>query len=202
MSTYKKYAIAPDGRLVDRKSGKAIRNAKTLEIRGNRVYMRGKLNGYIGKPTTKKAQRAMEKYAKTRQTRARRASERELEKAVDELSNVEGLMDAMQGPDTGWKTLATAKRAWYETPPEFREDMELSINEQSMMNFASALRSLVDEGIITTDDANFLFSEYENADDTRRSEMWNQLHKLASEHDYIISSPPNALEEYGRYYDA
>lgn len=176
MSKFVKYAIASDGRLVYRANGNTVRAMKTLEIRGNRVYVRGRLHGYIGKGTVKQ-QKQIEKRAQNRITRARKKAERELKSAVEELTSEESVMETYTEKDNGWDNLAVAKRAWFEMPDSVRDSVEVSIAQRSLMNYASALRTMVDEGYCTVEGANTAFSEFEVADGPTRSRMWDELHK-------------------------
>lgn len=186
MSKFVKYSIASDGRLVYRSNGNVVRQAKTLEIKGNRVYLRGRLHGYIADPKTKKAKIQIEKKAQNRVKRAEKARARKAEAelkeftdAVLDLTSEESMMSdwTEETEDNGWRNLATVKRAWYETPHAFRNDIEITVSERSVMNYASALRSMVDEGYCTVEGANRAFTEYQEADSKRRTEMWNELHR-------------------------
>lgn len=51
MTKYKKLALSPSGDIINRFTGTLDRSKIPLEIRGNRVYKKGRLYGYLGKQT-------------------------------------------------------------------------------------------------------------------------------------------------------
>ena len=51
MAKYKKLALSPSGDIINRLTGTLDRSKTPLEIRGNRVYKKGRLYGYLGKQT-------------------------------------------------------------------------------------------------------------------------------------------------------
>lgn len=51
VAKYKKLALSPSGDIINRLTGTLDRSRTPLEIRGNRVYKKGRLYGYLGKQT-------------------------------------------------------------------------------------------------------------------------------------------------------
>ena len=199
---FTKFSIAPDNRLVYRSNGNVVRGTvnygfsrNDIKSRGytvidNRVYHNGRLAGYVGKGSVKQ-----EKQIKARAVnRLKRAEKRAFKEAITE-----------QIPNTSntWVDFAYAKDMMdnYRTGTNYfnigGEAMIISRAEQGLLNYASVLKQATDLGIISDDEADEMWFEYQNSNEAHRSEMWNTIHQSFDEQGYEVDSPP-LFGEMGR----
>ena len=75
MAKYKKLALSPSGDIINRLTGTLDRSKTPLEIRGNRVYKKGRLYGYLGKQT-----KTQQKLSKALDERRQKRKARKLKK--------------------------------------------------------------------------------------------------------------------------
>ena len=69
VAKYKKLALSPSGDIINRLTGTLDRSKTPLEIRGNRVYKKGRLYGYLGQQT--KTQKLLSKLLDDRRQKRR-----------------------------------------------------------------------------------------------------------------------------------
>ena len=146
--------------------------------------------GYVGKGSVKQ-----EKQIKARAVnRLKRAEKRAFKEAITE-----------QIPNTSntWVDFAYAKDMMdnYRTGTNYfnigGEAMIISRAEQGLLNYASVLKQATDLGIISDDEADEMWFEYQNSNEAHRSEMWNTIHQSFDEQGYEVDSPP-LFGEMGR----
>lgn len=165
-----RYALAPDGRIVNRGTGRVINgNFTTRQYTNGRVGVydaSGKLRGYVGKPT-----QAVQK----RINRNARRREREAERRAVSSATNEGF--ALEQARDSFHNAVSEGRAWRERfaqgAPEFKP-----ASVQNRYNFADILQKAIDKGIMTEEDAIERFQRYTEAQsNAERNAEWDDLKK-------------------------
>lgn len=164
MAKYTKFTLTPYGELVYKKTGQFV--TKDYEIRGNRVYSKGRLKGYISKATKKDIEK---------QIKAEKGREKWRSKIRKQLP-----AQATQGLDLGDFTAIKSSLGAIDTP--------ISKSQRSYINYASQLADMVDSGYISEKTAKAYLMQYENAKtDVERTKLWNKLKALEKDVGYIPS---------------
>ena len=148
----KKYALAPDGKLVYRDTGTVARGNLSYKVAKNgqiRVYRNGKLDGYVGKPN-KKVQAEINRRSAQRVKRAER-------KAIKYGSDYMDVLDDI--PD--WEDILDQAREWRANEREGTRPIKTPDAMIRRYNFAEMLDKAVKQGILTKEDANNRWREFE-----------------------------------------
>ena len=188
MAKYNKLAIAPDGEVVFRSTGRIV--SKDVEIRGNRAYVNGRLYGYIAKGT-KTEQAKIAKVAKS-PTRKHRA------KVKDEATRIrkEGL--TLQEPQSPTSIQSNKSvKEWFNRAQlqadalkyirknyGDRGNVEVSKDTQSLLNYATVLNKAVKSGKLSPTKARELYSRMLDAKGEARLQLWQETADLFDKLDY------------------
>ena len=180
MVKYQKLAIAPDGAIVFRATGKIATG--NLSVKDKRVYKNGRLYGYIGKPS--KAQLTkIEKVAQS-PTRKHRA------KVVDEVKRIrkEGI-EIPELPDV--KTSANIRKwlsavsltgdavKYLHNQVGIRGEVEISKVTQSRLNYAKVIKKAIDSGKLSAVEGDKMIEAmYKAEDHITRIRLWNETAEL------------------------
>ena len=181
-SKYPKLAVAPDGRIVDRRTGNVVRaqnlrlvnlpSGRAIVYRYNKDGTQGRLYGYIGKPTAKQ-QAEINRKAQNRIKRKEALERKQVRDAVREMNHIPNKFT----DNSGWYDYVEKRRRW-------REDRALNnfnypnSDEQEQMNFAMALNEAVDEEVIDIEEANARWDEFMSTPRGKeRGKVWDDLHK-------------------------
>lgn len=180
MAKYQKLAIAPDGAIVFRSTGKIA--SGNLAVKDNRVYKNGRLYGYIGKPT--KAQLTkIEKVAQS-PTRKHRA------KVIEEVKRIrkEGVEIAPL-PDV--KTSANIRKwlsattltgeavKYLHNTIGIRGEVEISKVTQSRLNYAQVINKAIKSGKLSAIEGDKMIKAmYDATDHKTRIDLWNATAQL------------------------
>lgn len=186
MAKYQKLAIAPDGEIVFRSTGRIV--TKNVDVKGNRAYVDGRLYGYIGKGTkTEQARIAKTANSASRKKRAK----------IKEKIRKEGL--TLQTPLTPATTATDVTiKNWFKTAQlqadavRFirkkygdRGTVEISKNEQALLNYSSVLNKAVRAGKISPAKATLYYARMSTAlDDDARRKIWIDTADLFDKLDY------------------
>lgn len=176
---FQQLAIAPDGEIVFRSTGKIV--TKNVTLKGNRAYVDGRLYGYIGKPT-KSQKEKIEKVA-SGATRKRRAK---IKDKAEEIRR-QGLVIAKP------PTVKTAKsiRSYINAVALQAEAVryihkkygdkgiiEISKIEQSELNYAMVLKKAMRAGKISPYQADILMRQMQSAlDNDAKRKIWQATAK-------------------------
>ena len=163
MTKYTKFTLTPYGELVYKNTGQFV--LKQYEIRGNRVYYKGRLKGYISKATKKDVER---------QIKAEKNREKYRAKIRKELKNVPS-----QTPDlTDVHDIAEMTNILDMSHP-------ISNEQKQLFNFVTHLYDMVDSGYISMDTANAYLNEYRKArTPEEKTKIWNKLKALQKDVGY------------------
>lgn len=199
MAKMLKLAMAPDGRVVYKESGRVVRGNITTKLYKNGtvgVYRNGRRIGITSKPTKAQQQR-INKLASTRSKRAERKATREvIDYAGDYVSEV----------PNGWDG-ATEIKTIYDTYPVPHYDANgkfiwtdwitpLNKEQRGRINYASYLQQMTERGSLSIEEANEMWEEYLSATDDRRNEMWKEAHKRDNELGYkYLEARPSDLKK-------
>ena len=189
MAKYQKLAIAPDGEIVFRSTGRIV--TKNVDVKGNRAYVDGRLYGYIGKGTkTEQARIAKTASSASRKKRAK------IKEQADKIRK-EGLK--LQTPQTPATTATNATiKDWFKTAQlqadavkyirkkyGDRGTVEISKNEQALLNYSSVLNKAVRAGKISPAKATLYYARMSTAlDDDARRKIWVDTADLFDKLDY------------------
>lgn len=193
MPALRQLAIASDGRIVYRSTGKVVQ-ASNLEIRTwqngqQAVYRNGRLWGRLGKPTATQ-QRRIDKLATTRQKRARTAEDKAYRQAIEDAS-----LTGYEEQPNGWQNARIYKEMQDTYPSVFYDENGnylyhrpipevLTRDQKGNVNYGSYLQNEVENGRMTIEEANEKWDEYTNADRQRKNEMWKEAHARDEEKGY------------------
>lgn len=179
-----KFALADDGQLVYRSTGRLANLGYHIKG-GNRVYgENGRLKGYIGKPTATQ-RKTIEHGAKARKRAIRKREDLAFEQAIKGFGG--NVLDPFAGiVDIGDKPYsfesASQVNQIVRGVPDIMEFSEISIDERRALNFSSALQAGVDAGVHTREEAEALFEAYMDDMTAHRydklREHWNKLNKF------------------------
>lgn len=165
-----RYALAPDGRIVNRDTGRVINgNFTTRTYSNGRVGVydaSGKLRGYVGKPT----QAVQKRINRNARRREREAERRAVSSATNEGFPLESARDDF------FNTVSEG-RAWRQRfasgAPEY-----MPTPVQNRYNFADILQKAIDKGILTEEQAIERFQRYTEAQsNVERNAEWDDLKK-------------------------
>lgn len=199
MAKMLRLAMAPDGRIVYKETGRVVRGIITTKLYKNGtvgVYRNGRRIGVTSKPTKAQQQR-INKLARTRSKRAER-------KATKDMVDYAG--DFTSAEPSGWEG-ATEVKTVYDTFPVKHYDAQgnfirtewinpLNREQRGKLNYASYLQQMTERGTMTIEEANELWEDYINGDDKRKNELWEQAHKKDSEVGYkYLEARPNDLKK-------
>ena len=148
----KKYALAPDGKLVYRDTGTVARGNLSYKVAKNgqiRVYRNGKLDGYVGKPT-KKVQAEINRKSAQRVKRAESKVRREF---IGDIYDVSDLPT--------WEDVLDQAREWRSNEREGTRPIKTPDAMIRRYNFAEMLDKAVKAGVITAEDANQRWYDFE-----------------------------------------
>lgn len=196
-SKHPKLAVAPDGRIVDRRTGNVVRaqnlrlvnlpSGRAIVYRYNKDGTQGRLYGYIGKPTAKQ-QAEINRKAQNRIKRKEALERKQVRDAVKEAS----ALPNKQTDNNGWLDYVAKRQRWKEDRASGRFNYP-NVDEQESMNFATALNEAVDEGVMSIEDANERWEEFTNTPRGKdRSKLWDDLH------DYFDEEGYKYIEGHGR----
>ena len=185
MAKYQKLAIAPDGAIVFRATGRVVQGL-TIQ-KDNRVYRNGRLYGYIGKPT--KAQEA--KIAKVAENPARKHRA----KVQAEVKRIrrEGVEIADLPVNKSTKEI----KAWLSATTLMGEavrflhrygnrgEVEVSKLTQSRLNYASVINKAVKSGKMTAQQGDALIKDmYDAKSNEDRLRLWKETADLFDKLDF------------------
>lgn len=180
MAKYQKLAIAPDGAIVFRATGKVA--IGDLKVKDNRVYKNGRLYGYLGKPT-KTQQAKIEKVAKSPARKRRAKLQEEVKKIrVEGVTIVPLPTDSTSKSVRQWlsKTRLTADALRYirKTYGDYGA-LEVSKVTQSRLNYAKVIGKAVNSGKLSVKDADSMLKQMYNATKNEdRLKLWKQTAEL------------------------
>lgn len=205
MAKYKKLAIAPDGRIVSRETGRVVSGEP--ELRNNRVYVKGRLYGYVAKGTKKQ----QEQIAKTSANRVKREKAK-INKRLEEIkaTGVVNAKDEIEAIDLNSKSAtnqvkkylrenrvtAEAIKKGYEQG--LRGRLEISKREQSLINYGTVLEKAVNAGKLTPKQAFQMLKKMNSAlDKDAQNKIWRATAKLFDKLDYkyLIGYSIDALKD-------
>lgn len=142
------------------------------------VYRKGRLVGYVSKPT-KKQSKVIEAKNKRRVKDRERKARKEALKYADPTSDV-----AVK--DNGWLSGADVFEA-YATYPKGQRPAEITLEQQSTINYSKQLKELVEAGIISVEEANERYEDFINGTDSDKNRAWSDIHELYTEYDFFYS---------------
>lgn len=180
MAKYQKLAIAPDGAIVFRATGKVA--IGDLKIKDNRVYKNGRLYGYLGKPT-KTQQAKIEKVARSPARKRRAKLQEEVKKIRVEGVSISPLpTDSTSKSVRQWlsKTGLTADALRYirKTYGDYGA-LEVSKVTQSRLNYAKVIGKAVNSGKLSVKDADSMLKQmYDATKNEDRLKLWKQTAEL------------------------
>lgn len=200
MAKLTRFAIAPDGRIVYRDTGRVAKGNLTTKIYANGqigVYRNGRRVGMVGKPT-KAQQDKINKLAHTRQVKAER-------KAIKEVTTADTVDAYISAKPNGWQNARDLKVVRDTFPVVHYKNGEfhhianippLTVQQQGEVNFGSYLQNEVDRGNLTIEEANDLWDEYISGNDDERSRLWEEAHKRDTEEGYrYLEASPSDLKK-------
>jgi len=160
MTKYTKFMVNSYGDLIYKKTGNYVN--KNYTVQGNRVYYKGRLKGYISKPTKKEAERYIKKMN-------RRLNE----------SNI-----LLKKPNAGGLDVKDVR--------EIKEmvdigtfDHPLDKAQKEFFNFATHLNDMMESGYISEKTANAWLDEYKRArTPEERTKVWRKLKALQKDVGY------------------
>lgn len=168
----KKYALAPDGKLVYRDTGTVARGNLSYKVAKNgqiRVYRNGKLDGYVGKPN-KKVQAEINRRSAQRVKRAESKARREF---IGDIYDVSDLPT--------WEDVLDQAREWRANEREGTRPIKTPDATIRRYNFAEMLDKAVKAGVITAEDANQRWYDFEQEMRTgtkaSQYEQWDDIKK-------------------------
>ena len=160
MTKYTKFILSPHGDLVYKNTGQYVK--KAYVVKDNRVYYKGRLKGYISKPSKKDA----DKLIKAMNKRYKYSTQL-LKKATGEGLNVQDVHDITEMVNT--------------------VDMShpVSNDQKQLFNFANHLYDMMESGYISENTANAWLDEYKRArTPSEKTKIWNRLKALQKDVGY------------------
>lgn len=148
MAKFTKFAIAPSGLLVYRSTGKKAPTNYT--IKNKTVYHKGRKIGNVGKGTIKEQKNIAK---------------------IDKKRKIVKPKIIKQPHDFTFSDLAEIKKI----QPYINEPAIINVDQQSLINYSSAIDSAVNSGFISREEGNDLFSEFEKSNRDERAELWDSL---------------------------
>ena len=175
MAKYQKLAIAPDGAIVFRATGRVVQGL-TIQ-KDNRVYRNGRLYGYIGKPT--KAQQAkIDKVAQSPARKHRAKVQAEIKRIRREGVEIADLpVNKSTKEIKAWlsATTLTGEAVRFLHRYGNRGEVEVSKLTQSRLNYASVINKAVKSGKMTAQQGDALIKDmYDAKSNEDRLRLWKE----------------------------
>lgn len=175
MAKYQKLAIAPDGAIVFRATGRVVQGL-TIQ-KDNRVYRNGRLYGYIGKPT--KAQQAkIDKVAQSPARKHRAKVQAEVKRIRREGVEIADLpVNKSTKEIKAWlsATTLTGEAVRFLHRYGNRGEVEVSKLTQSRLNYASVINRAVKSGKMTAQQGDALIKGmYDAKSNKERLRLWKE----------------------------
>ena len=175
MAKYQKLAIAPDGAIVFRATGRVVQGL--TEQRDNRVYRNGRLYGYIGKPT--KAQQAkIDKVAQNPARKHRAKVQEEVKRIRREGVEIADLpVNKSTKEIKAWlsATTLTGEAVRFLHRYGNRGEVEVSKLTQSRLNYAAVINKAVKSGKMTAQQGDALIKGmYDAKSNEDRLRLWKE----------------------------
>ena len=185
MAKYQTLAIAPDGAIVFRATGRVVQGL--TEQRGNRVYRNGRLYGYIGKPT--KAQQAkIDKVAENPARKHRAKVQAEVKRIRREGVEIQELpVNKSTSEIKAWlsATTLTGEAVRFLHRYGNRGEVEVSKLTQSRLNYASVISKAVKSGKMTAQQGDALIKGmYDAKSNEDRLRLWKETAHLFDKLDF------------------
>lgn len=175
MAKYQKLAIAPDGAIVFRATGRVVQGLTTQK--DNRVYRNGRLYGYIGKPT--KAQQAkIDKVAENPARKHRAKVQAEVKRIRREGVEIADLpVNKSTKEIKAWlsATTLTGEAVRFLHRYGNRGEVEVSKLTQSRLNYAAVINKAVKSGKMTAQQGDALIKGmYDAKSNEDRLRLWKE----------------------------
>lgn len=185
MAKYQKLAIAPDGAIVFRATGRVVQGI-TIQ-KDNRVYRNGRLYGYIGKPT--KAQQAkIDKVAQNPARKHRAKVQAEVKRIRREGVEIQDLPTNKSTKEIkAWfsATTLTGEAVRFLHRYGNRGEVEVSKITQSRLNYASVISKAVKSGKMTAQQGDAVIKTmYDAKSDEDRLRLWKETADLFDKMDF------------------
>lgn len=185
MAKYQKLAIAPDGAIVFRATGRVVQGL-TIQ-KDNRVYRNGRLYGYIGKPT--KAQQAkIEKVAQSPARKHRAKVQAEIKRIRREGVEIPDLpVNKSTKEIKAWlsATTLTGEAVRFLHRYGNRGEVEVSKLTQSRLNYASVINKAVKSGKMTAQQGDALIKDmYDAKTNDDRLRLWKETAEFFDKLDF------------------
>lgn len=175
MAKYQKLAIAPDGAIVFRATGRVVQGLTTQK--DNRVYRDGRLVGYIAKPT--KAQQAkIDKVAQSPARKHRAKVQAEVKRIRREGVEIADLpVNKSTKEIKAWlsATTLTGEAVRFLHRYGNRGEVEVSKLTQSRLNYAAVINKAVKSGKMTAQQGDVLIKGmYDAKSNEDRLRLWKE----------------------------
>jgi hypothetical protein len=148
MAKFTKFAVAPSGLLVYRSTGKKAPSNYT--IKNKTVYHKGRKIGTVGRGTIKEQKNIAK---------------------IDKKRKIVNPKIIKQPYDFTFSDLAKFKKI----QPYIKEPAIINVDQQSLINYSSAINSAVNSGFISREEGNDLFNEFKKSNRDERAELWDSL---------------------------
>lgn len=217
MVTLKRFTIAESGTLVYRSTGKAYRGQYTLKVSASgviNVYGKdGRRMGTVAAPTTKKAQREIERLDKKRRANRKGLEAKEASaKAQAVYREKQAYKRALQTATSIGETFSQygySDRGWQAEKDTYMAEKArgggmlgylkafgdiTTFEQQRLFNFAKVIDDNVNRGIFTVEQADDYFQRYkeavESGDTKTPNKIWKEVDKTVREEYGLPPSDP------------
>ncbi len=185
MAKYQKLAIAPDGAIVFRATGRVVQGLTVQK--DNRVYRNGRLYGYIGKPT--KAQQAkIDKVAQSPARKHRAKVQAEVKRIRREGVEIADLPTNKSTKEIkAWlsATTLTGEAVRFLHRYGNRGEVEVSKLTQSRLNYAAVINKAVKSGKMTAQQGDALIKAmYDAKSNDDRLRLWKETAEFFDKLDF------------------
>lgn len=185
MAKYQKLAIAPDGAIVFRATGRVVQGLTVQK--DNRVYRNGKLYGYIGKPT-KVQQAKIDKVAQNPARKHRAKVQEEVKRIRREGVEIADLpVNKSTKEIKAWlsATTLTGEAVRFLHKYGNRGEVEVSKLTQSRLNYATVINKAVKSGKMTAQQGDALIKGmYDAKTNEDRLRLWKETADLFDKLDF------------------
>ena len=185
MAKYQKLAIAPDGAIVFRATGRVVQGLTTQ--RDNRIYRNGRLYGYIGKPS-KSEQAKINKVAENPRRKHRAKVQAEVARIRREGVEIQDLpVNKSTKEIKAWlsATTLTGEAVRFLHKYGSRGEVEVSKLTQSRLNYASVINKAVKSGKMTAQQGDALIKGmYDAKTNEDRLRLWKETADLFDKMDF------------------
>nr|DAR01780.1 MAG TPA: Protein of unknown function (DUF2680) [Caudoviricetes sp.] len=175
MAKYQKLAIAPDGAIVFRATGRVVQGLTTQK--DNRVYRDGRLYGYIGKPT-KAQQSKIDKVAQSPARKHRAKVQAEVKRIRREGVEIADLpVNKSTKEIKAWlsATTLTGEAVRFLHRYGNRGEVEVSKLTQSRLNYAAVINKAVKSGKMTAQQGDAMIKGmYDAKSNEDRLRLWKE----------------------------